>query len=215
MFFLGVVSISASDVLAGKDINLTGQNVTIESADNTYNAQEKHEYKKSGLTVAIGGQALDKVNEAIGHIERAGQVEDDRLAALHAYKAYDTVKDNIGMIKDAVNDPAGNLSLNVSVGTQKSESHIESSTVLAQGSSVKAVGDVNITATEKDINIKGSNVEGENISLKAKEDINITASDNTNKTEQNSKSSSASVGVGISLITGEVGSVNINIFFCL
>ena len=126
------VSISASDVLAGKDINLTGQNVTIESADNTYNAQEKHEYKKSGLTVAIGGQALDKVNEAIGHIERAGQVEDDRLAALHAYKAYDTVKDNIGMIKDAVNDPAGNLSLNVSVGTQKSESHIESSTVLAR-----------------------------------------------------------------------------------
>lgn len=113
------------------------------------------------------------------------------------------------MIKDAVNDPAGNLSLNVSVGTQKSESHSESSTVLAQGSSVKAVGDVNITAKEKDINIKGSNVEGENISLKAKEDINITASDNTNKTEQNSKSSSASVGVGISLITGEVGSVNI------
>ena len=203
------VSISASDVLAGKDINLTGQNVTIESADNTYNAQEKHEYKKTGLTIAIGGQALDKVNEAIGHIEIAGQVEDDRLAALHAYKAYDTVKDNIGMIKDAVNDPAGNLSLNVSVGTQKSESHSESSTVLAQGSSVKAVGGVNITAKEKDINIKGSNVEGENISLKAKEDINITASDNTNKTEQNSKSSSASVGVGISLITGEVGSVNI------
>ena len=76
------VSISASDVLAGKDINLTGQNVTIESADNTYNAQEKHEYKKSGLTVAIGGQALDKVNEAIGHIERAGQVEDDRTCSV-------------------------------------------------------------------------------------------------------------------------------------
>lgn len=203
------VSISASDVLAGKDINLIGQNVTIESADNTYNAQEKHEYKKSGLTVAIGGQALDKVNEAIGHIERAGQVEDDRLAALHAYKAYDTVKDNIGMIKDAVNDPAGNLSLNVSIGTQKNESHSDSTTIIAQGSNVKAVGDVNITATEKDINIKGSNVEGENVSLKAKEDINITASDNTNTTEQNSKSSSASVGVGVDLTTGHISSVNI------
>lgn len=203
------VSISASDVLAGKDISLTGQNVTIESADNTYNYQEKHEYKKSGLTVAIGGQALDKVNEAIGHIERAGQVEDDRLAAVHAYKAYDTVKDNIGMIKDAVNDPAGNLSLNVSIGTQKNESHSDSTTIIAQGSNVKAVGDVNITATEKDINIKGSNVEGENVSLKAKEDINITASDNTNTTEQNSKSSSASVGVGVDLTTGHISSVNI------
>lgn len=203
------VSISASDVLAGKDISLTGQNVTIESADNTYNYQEKHEYKKSGLTVAIGGQALDKVNEAIGHIERTGQVEDDRLAALHAYKAYDTVKDNIGMIKDAVNDPAGNLSLNVSIGTQKNESHSDSTTIIAQGSNVKAVGDVNINATEKDINIKGSNVEGENVSLKAKEDINITASDNTNTTEQNSKSSSASVGVGVDLTTGHISSVNI------
>ncbi|MCD8360105.1 MAG: hemagglutinin repeat-containing protein [Acidaminococcaceae bacterium] len=52
------VSISASDVLAGKDINLTGQNVTIESADNTYNYQEKHEYKKSGLTVSLSTAAL-------------------------------------------------------------------------------------------------------------------------------------------------------------
>ena len=204
------VNVSASDVLAGKDINLTGQNVNITSADNTYNAQEKHEYKKTGLTVSLGGQALDKLNEAINHIERAEQVEDKRLAALHAYEAYDTIKDNIGMINDAVSDPAKNLSLNVSIGSQKSESHSASTTVMAKESNIKADGDVNINATEQDINIKGSNVAGENVNLNAKEDINITASENTNKTDQNSKSSSSSVGVGISLETGHISSINVS-----
>ena len=36
------VSISASDVLAGKDINLTGQNVTIESAEERLNGVAHH-----------------------------------------------------------------------------------------------------------------------------------------------------------------------------
>lgn len=74
------VSVSASDVLAGKDINLTGQNVTIESADNTYNYQEKHEYKKTGITVSLGGATLDAVNTVVQPLERAHQVQDDRLS---------------------------------------------------------------------------------------------------------------------------------------
>ena len=91
------------------------------------------------------------------------------------------------------------LQLNVSIGSSQSRSESSSTTVVANGSEVKAGGDVNVTSTKKDINITGSNVEGKDVTLNAKENLNITASKNTNKTEQSSKSSSASVGVGIGI----------------
>ena len=189
---------------------ISGSNVNIENTDSIYNAQEKHEFKRSGLSVSIGGQVIDKVNEAVSHVERANQVEDKRLAALHGYKAVDTIEKNAGLIKDAVKDPSKGVSLNVSIGSTKSKSESSSTTVVANGSNVKAEGDVKITSTEKDINIKGSNVEGKDVTLDAKENLNITASETTNKLEQDSKSSSSSVGVGFDIATGQVSSVTIS-----
>ena len=62
----------------------------------------------------------------------------------------------------------------------------------------------------KVFNIKGSNVEGKDVTLDAKENLNVTASETTNKLEQDSKSSSACVGVGFDLATGQVSSVTIS-----
>jgi len=203
-------NIKGSSVIAKENINISGSNVNIENTDSIYNAQEKHEFKRSGLSVSIGGQAIDKVNEAVSHVERANQVEDKRLAALHGYKAVESIEKNAGLIKDAVKDPSKGVSINVSIGSTKSKSESSSTTVVANGSNVKAEGDVKITSTEKDINIKGSSVEGKDVTLNAKENLNITASKNTNKLEQNSKSSSASVGVGFDIATGQVSSVTIS-----
>ena len=203
-------NIKGSSVIAKENINISGSNVNIENTDSIYNAQEKHEFKRSGLSVSIGGQVIDKVNEAVSHVERANQVEDKRLAALHGYKAVEAIEKNAGLIKDAVKDPSKGISLNVSIGSTKSKSESTSTTVVANGSNVKAEGDVKIASTEKDINIKGSNVEGKDVTLDAKENLNITASETTNKLEQDSKSSSASVGVGFDLATGQVSSVSIS-----
>ena len=203
-------NIKGSSVVAGKDINIIGENVSIENSDSVYNAQEKHEFKRTGLSVSVGGEAVNKVSEVVNHVERANQVNDKRLAALHGYKAVESVEKNIGMIKDAVKNPSQGLSLNVSVGSSQSRSESKSTTVVANGSNVKAVGDVKITSTEKDINITGSNVEGKDVTLNAKENLNIIASETTNKLEQNSKSSSASVGVDFNIATGQVSSVTIS-----
>ena len=94
------------------------------------------------------------------------------------------------------------MSINVSLGTTKSKSESNSTTTVANASEVKAGGDVNVTSTKKDINITGSNVEGKDVTLNAKENLNITASETTNKLEQNSKSSSASVGASLELGKG-------------
>ena len=54
-------NIKGSTVVAGKDINITGENVKIENSDRIYNAQEKHEFERSGLSVSIGEKVTSNV----------------------------------------------------------------------------------------------------------------------------------------------------------
>ena len=161
------VKITASEVIAGKDINITGKNVTIENGDNTYSAQEKHEFKQSGLSVSLGGKTIDAVQSVVAPIKRAGQVRNDRLKALYQYKAVETIKENKETLTDLANGKT-DIGLNVSLGTSKSESSYKSETELNQGSNLYATGGVNIKATEKDITVKGSAITGENANLEAK-----------------------------------------------
>lgn len=202
-------NIKGSSVVAGKDINITGENVKIENSNSVYNAQEKHEFKRTGLSVSVGGAYVDVVNNAANSVKHATEVEDKRLGALVAVKGY---KDADKAIKNIKSNGGGkvneNLSINVSLGTTKSKSESNSTTTVANASEVKAGGDVNVTSTKKDIDIIGSNVEGKDITLNAKENLNITASKNTNKTEQNSKSSSASVGASLELGKGPSYSIS-------
>ena len=195
-----VANVKGSSVVAGKNINITGENVSIENSNSVYNAQEKHEFKRTGLSVSVGGNYVDVANNVVNSVKHAADVEDKRLGALVAVKGYKGADKAIKNIKGngggKVNE---NLSINVSVGTTKSKSESNSTTTVANASEVKAGGDVNVTSTKKDIDITGSNVEGKDVTLNAKENLNITASKNTNKTEQSSKSSSASVGASIGI----------------
>ena len=202
-------NVKGSSVVAGKNINITGENVSIENSDSIYNAQEKHEFKRTGLSVSVGGGYVDVVNNAANSVKHVTDVEDKRLGALVAVKGY---KDADKAIKNIKSNGGGkvteNLSINVSLGTTKSKSESNSTTTVANASEVKAGGDVNVTSTKKDINITGSNVEGKDVTLNAKENLNITASKNTNKTEQSSKSSSASVGASLELGKGPSYSIS-------
>ena len=202
-------NVKGSTVVAGKNINITGENISIENSNSIYNAQEKHEFKRTGLSVSVGGGYVDVVNNAANSVKHATEVEDKRLGALVAVKGY---KDADKAIKDIKGKGGGkineNLYVNISLGTTKSKSESNSTTTVANASEVKAGGDVSIVSTKKDINITGSNVEGKDVTLNAKENLNITASKNTNKTEQNSKSSSASVGASLELGKGPSYSIS-------
>ena len=202
-------NIKGSSVVAGRDINITGENVKIENSNSIYNAQEKHEFKRTGLSVSVGGGYVDVVNNAANSVKHATEVEDKRLGALVAVKGY---KDADKAIKDIKGKGGGkineNLSVNISLGTTKSRSESNSTTTVANASEVKAGGDVSIVSTKKDINITGSNVEGKDVTLNAKENLNIIASENTNNTEQSSKSSSASVGASLELGKGPSYSIS-------
>ena len=52
--YIKAMKMEASDVIVGKNISMTGEDVEITSKDNTYHSDEKHEYKRSGLSVSVG-----------------------------------------------------------------------------------------------------------------------------------------------------------------
>lgn len=91
----------ASDILAGKDISMTGENVTITSKDNVYHSDEKHEYKKSGLTVSANGGAADILADTIDYAKKASKARDKQLKALYSAEVYETIakgKDSLNSI---------------------------------------------------------------------------------------------------------------------
>ena len=200
------VNVTASDIIAKRDITLTGENVNITAAPENYDYTYTHKEKQSGLTVSLGGGAIGQLTEnIIQPLERAATAQDERLKALSAIKAASHIHE-IPKAIEAVKDGRQSITnLNIGFGKSESQTTIESSTVAAHESSVAAGKDVNITAAKKDINIVGSDVTGENVNLTAKGDINITAASQSNVTNTESKSSQAFAGASIGLGTGTVG----------
>ena len=95
------VHVNASDIIAGKDISLTGENVDISSKDNVYHSDEKHEYKKSGLTVSANGGAADIPTNTIDDAKKASNARDKQLKALYGAEVYETIakgKDSLNSI---------------------------------------------------------------------------------------------------------------------
>ena len=190
------IHVEASDILAGKNISMSGENVEITSKDNTYHSDEKHEYKRSGLSVSAGGGAVSAVESVAAPVKRMTEVSDSRLKALYGYETVEAVKKNEEALKAAAN---GNFSPTISIGIGSSESKSESHRTIteAQGSTVQAGQDVIINA-RKDIAVKGSDVSGNNVNLEAGKDIQISAAEENETYNTNQSSQGSSIGVNIS-----------------
>nr|WP_308611913.1 hemagglutinin repeat-containing protein [uncultured Dialister sp.] len=94
--------IEASRVSAGKDLAVSGKNVTITSKDNVYTNREEHEYKRSGLSVSLGGNLVNTINSVVTPLTRAGEVKDRRLSALYGLEAGKNLKGAVSGYMDNV-----------------------------------------------------------------------------------------------------------------
>ena len=202
------IHVEASDVIAGKNISMTGENVEIASKDNTYHSDEKHEYKRSGIGVSIGGGAVNAVETVAAPVKRMTEVSNSRLKALYGYKTIEEIKKNEEALKAAAN---GKFSptISVSIGNSSSESESHSTNTEAQGSTVQAGQDVNVKVKE-DIAVEGSDIIGNNINLEAGKDIHIKAAEENETYNTSQSSQGGSIGVNIS--AGVVVSVNGNFY---
>ena len=196
--------VGASAVLAGKNISITGENVQISSKDNVYHSNEKHEYRKSGLTVSVGGAGIEAIESVAAPATRMTEVSDHRLKALYGYETAEKIKKNGDALKAAAK---GNFSPTVSIGITSSSSKSESHSTIteAQGSSLQAGQDMTIK-TKEDLNVKGSDIVGNHIHLEADNDIHIWATEE--KETQKSSQSSKGGSLGISLSAGSVVAVD-------
>lgn len=145
--------IGGADIIAQKDISLTGDSVVIEPGHDKRTRDEKFEQKSSGLTVALSGAAGSAVNNAVTTAQSAKQSSDSRLAALQGTQAaLSGVQAGQAVALDQVkgdSDKRNNNTIGVSasIGSQssKSSSHMESETTT--GSSLSAGNNVTIKAT--------------------------------------------------------------------
>lgn len=184
------VRVDASDIIAGKDISMTGENVNISSKDNVYHSEEKHEYKKSGLTVSATGGAVAVLSDALAYAQKASSARDKQLKALYGAEVYQTIAKGKDVLKDLSGKGMPGVSVGIGTSSFKAETHTE--TTEAVGSNLLANNDIHIIA-KKNIEMKGSQIIGDNVSMNAGENITLDATENrsSNDTKESSKSSQA------------------------
>lgn len=204
--------IGGADIIAQKDISLTGDSVVIEPGHDKRTRDEKFEQKSSGLTVALSGAAGSAVNNAVTTAQSAKQSSDSRLAALQGTQAaLSGVQAGQAVALDQAkgdSDKRNNNTIGVSasIGSQssKSSSHMESETTT--GSTLSAGNNVTIKATGSDITVAGSQIKaGKDVTLDAARDVNLIASQDTQQTTGKNSSSGGSLGVGVGVGSGGAG----------
>ena len=199
------ITVRASDIIAGKDTLITGRNVDIESKDNTYRGKEEHEYKKSGLTVSLGGALITAKDNVIRPIKNAGQAHDGLLGKLYAADAGFNLHDAVKTYKN-IGDVKKGITLDVSIGSRSAKSDSRYQGTEAKESRIVSQGNIRIKSDEN-IAVKGSQITGENVTLQAGKDISLTAAENRKTTEGNSRSK----GAGITASFGIGGLQNVGI----
>ncbi|CAD5542983.1 contact-dependent inhibition effector tRNA nuclease [Escherichia coli] len=206
--------ICGSDVIANRNISITGDSVVVDPGHDRRTVDEKFEQKKSGLTVALSGTVGSAINNAATMAREAKETSDSRLAALKGTQAVLSGVQagvNHGLQQQSA-DPNNGIGVSISLNHQQSKSETKYQHDIVSGSTLSAGNNVSVTATGKnkdhnnsgDILITGSQIKsGNDTSLNAQNDILLAAAAGTRQTT--GKNSSRGGGVGVSFGGGTNG----------
>ena len=229
------VHITSADIVAKEGAVLDGSAVTLDGNVDHNHMSHDERYKKTGLTVSLGGAVVDTLTNATRTIKQAGGRDDKRLATLELNEARQQLQDGYAavdkavkgvklrdadgkVLKDSKNhsrrgqkniDDAVNLSVSIGSTSRKQGQVVDTNTY--QGGALASDSTVHITARDaKDsgINITGETVQAKNLVLDSASDINLAAGKNTVDVKNTYKSSGWSVGAGISLTGGGLLDIN-------
>ena len=229
------VHLTSADIVAKDGAVLEGSAVTLEGNVDHNHMTHDERYKKTGLTVSLGGAVADTITNATRTIKQAGSRDDKRLAALELNEARQQLQDGYAavdkavkgvklrdadgkVLKDAKNhsrrgqkniDDAVNLSVSIGGTSRKQGQEVDTNTY--QGGTLVSDSEVQIKARDAEqggIGLTGETVQAKNLVLDSASDINLAAGKNTVDVKNTYKSSGWSVGAGISLTGG--GLIDIN-----
>ncbi|KVV30944.1 cell surface protein [Burkholderia cepacia] len=217
-------SIAGSTVVAGQDVGITAQNVTVNAAYDTYKDAQSQQFSQSGLSVGLGGGLVGLGQSMAGTVRQGQQSGDSRLVAVQAVAAAEQAYQNRGGIKDAANalsngnvsEAAKGVQVQLSIGSSHSSSNATTSISSAKGSSIIGNGNVSITATgapDADGNVQagtgniamtGASVLGKNVALDANHAITLQSAQSTDQSTSSNSSTgwNAGVAIGVGKNTG-------------
>ncbi|MFN6798484.1 hemagglutinin repeat-containing protein, partial [Proteus mirabilis] len=213
----GDIKVHGSDVVAKKDISLTGQSVAVTAAENTHTELTKTEQKQSGFTLALSGTAGAALNTAVQTAGDAKETDNSRIKALQSIKAglSGVQGAEAARLAETQGDAGSAFGINLSYGSQSSESETETRQSTAQGSSISAGQNLTVNAGGKtagsgNIDVTGSELQaGGHATLNAQNDITLTSAQNTRTVDGKNSSKGGSVGVGVTFGSNGAG-FNVN-----
>ncbi|WP_445336176.1 hemagglutinin repeat-containing protein [Citrobacter koseri] len=201
--------VSGSDVIAGQDIRLKGDSVIIDPGRDERTRDETYRYSSGGLSVGLGGSAVEAAVNAAESAKAADRYEDDRLAAL---KGTQSVLSGVQagqavQQSSASGNPGNAIGISISVGGQSGKSSSHQSSSVSSGSTITAGNNLDITATGQgtsrnsgDIIVAGSQMKaGNDVRLDADQDILLAAASDTQQSAASNSSKGGNIGVSIGL----------------
>ena len=228
------VHITSADIVAKEGAVLDGSAVQLDGNVDHNHMTHDERYKKSGLTVSLGGAVANTLTSATRTIKQAGGRDDKRLAALELNEARKQLQDGYEAVDKAINgvklrgpegevlkenghskrgakniDDAINLSVSIGSTSRKQGQVVDTNTY--QGGTLVSDGNVHIKARDAQqsgIGLTGETVEAKKLVLDSASDINLEAGKNTVDVNNTYKSSGWSVGAGISLTGGGLLDIN-------
>ena len=229
------VHLTSADIVAKEGAVLEGSAVTLDGNVDHNHMTHDERYKKTGLTVSLGGAVADTLTNATRTIKQAGSRDDKRLAALELNEARKQLQDGYAAVDKAVKgvklrdadgkvlkdtknhsrrgqkniDDAINLSVSIGSTSRKQGQVVDTNTY--QGGTLVSDSEVQIKARDAEqsgIGLTGETVQAKNLVLDSASDINLAAGKNTVDIKNTYKSSGWSVGAGISLTGGGLLDIN-------
>ncbi|MGM7905483.1 hemagglutinin repeat-containing protein [Yersinia enterocolitica] len=202
------LTVQGSEVLAGKDISLSGKNVAILAAENQSSQTHSVEQKSSGLTLALSGAVGSALNTAVTTAKDAREESNGRLSALQGVKAALSGAQAVQagqLVQAQGGDTASMFGISASLGSQKSASQQHQEQTSVTGPTLTAGNNLSVTATGEgnpansgDIVVQGSQLKaGGDTTLDAARDVLLLGAANTQKTDGSNSSSGGSVGVSL------------------
>lgn len=229
------VHITSADIVAKEGAVLDGSAVKLDGNVDHNHMTHDERYKKTGLTVSLGGAVANTLTNATRTIKQAGSRDDKRLAALELNEARQQLQDGYAAVDKAVKgvklrdadgnvlkdtknhsrrgqkniDDAVNLSVSIGSTSRKQGQVVDTNTY--QGGTLVSDSEVQIKARDAEqsgIGLTGETVKSKDLVLDSASDINLAAGKNTVDVNNTYKSSGWSVGAGISLTGGGLLDIN-------
>ncbi|WJV68860.1 hemagglutinin repeat-containing protein [Pectobacteriaceae bacterium CE70] len=202
------VKLAGTDVIAARDVQLTGNSVTVDPGYDKRQQEQKSEQKTAGLTVALSGVVGSALNSAVQSIQAVRKASDGRLAALQGMKAVLSGYQAYQGTQQATNNKGASsfVGISVSAGAQHSSSSQHSEQTQSFASTLNAGNDISITAHSGDITAVGSQLKAvNNVELNAAQAINLLSARNSEELSGKNSSSGGNIGVSFGLSNGGAG----------